>query len=396
MPVSTLAIWLILAQIKEITLQSRGKYALIAGMKSNVSPVFLLSFLGWFALMSSLSAQEIPKMVWKVNRINLGTILEEQGYQTVDFEFTFNSDSVGLIQDIWLECGCTTVDYLKDSLRNGAQGKISITFDPTSAAGFFSRLIVVKGNLEGMMDSLFIEGTAIPYPSQPEQVYSVKKQNLGFRLRKINMGDVFDNEPKVKYVEFFNFGDQVLVRQNLTTLGPEYIELTQVQEMIRPQERGLFQIIYDGKLKNDLGYFEDELDIIWANADQDTVKLEIIADLFQYFPPVLKEDLASLPQLLIEKKEVDLGEISNKSVIRRTVNLTNPGKSALEIKKIQGNCECLRIEVEKNEILPGETVELSLIFDPIGRKGIDQRNIYLFTNDPVNPVQLVVLKSRIE
>lgn len=144
-------------------------------------------------------------MVWKVNRINLGTILEEQGYQTVDFEFTFNSDSVGLIQDIWLECGCITVDYLKDSLRNGAQGKISITFDPTSAAGFFSRLIVVKGNLEGMMDSLFIEGTAIPYPSQPEQVYSVKKQNLGFRLRKINMGDVFDNEPKVKYVEFFNF-----------------------------------------------------------------------------------------------------------------------------------------------------------------------------------------------
>ncbi|MCD8529742.1 MAG: hypothetical protein LRY25_03550 [Flavobacterium sp.] len=77
-----------------------------------------------------------------------------------------------------------------------------------------------------MTDSLFIEGTAIPYPSQPEQVYSVKKQNLGFRLRKINMGDVFDNEPKVKYVEFFNFGDQVLVRQNLTTLGPEYIELT--------------------------------------------------------------------------------------------------------------------------------------------------------------------------
>jgi hypothetical protein len=41
-------------------------------------------------------------------------------------------------------------------------------------------------------------------------------------------------------------------------------------------------------------------------------------------------------------------------------------------------------------------MELNLVFDPIGRKGIDQRNIYIFTNDPVNPVQLLVLKSRID
>jgi hypothetical protein len=41
-------------------------------------------------------------------------------------------------------------------------------------------------------------------------------------------------------------------------------------------------------------------------------------------------------------------------------------------------------------------MELSLVFDPVGRKGIDQRNIYIFSNDPVNPVQLIVMKSRIE
>jgi len=32
----------------------------------------------------------------------------------------------------------------------------------------------------------------------------------------------------------------------------------------------------------------------------------------------------------------------------------------------------------------------------VGRKGIDQRNIYIFTNDPVNPVQLLVIKSRVD
>jgi hypothetical protein len=50
----------------------------------------------------------------------------------------------------------------------------------------------------------------------------------------------------------------------------------------------------------------------------------------------------------------------------------------------------------KTSLLPGEKMELNLVFDPIGRKGIDQRNIYIFSNDPVNPVQLFVLKSRID
>jgi hypothetical protein len=83
-------------------------------------------------------------------------------------------------------------------------------------------------------------------------------------------------------------------------------------------------------------------------------------------------------------------------VIRKSVELKNLGKKNLELRKIQGNCECLVVEPSKNSLAPGEQMELMLTFDPVGRKGIDQRNIYLFTNDPVNPVQLIVIKSRIE
>lgn len=365
-------------------------------MKSKVFPAFLLFLIGFIGVELPVKAQVIPKMVWKVNRINLGTILEEQGPQTVEFEFTYNADSTGLITEVVLECGCTTADYSRDSLFQGDVGQVKVTFDPSSAAGYFSRLLVVKGNLSGMQDSLFLEGISIPYPSQPEKVYTVRKGDLGFRLRKVNMGDVFDNEPKEKFVEFFNFGSKNLTSSNFSFSGPSYIQITQIPELIRPQERGLFRITYDGKVKNDLGFFEDEISVFWQGSENEAINLEIIADLFQYFPPTSSENTQSLPQLLIEKKEIDLGEIGDKSVIRRTVNLSNPGKSPVEIKKIQGNCECLRIEVGKNEILPGETVELILTFDPSGRKGIDQRNIYIFSTDPINPVQLIVLKSRIE
>lgn len=359
-------------------------------------PVFTLLFLTFFPLCSQAQETTVPKVIWKVNRIDMGTILEEEGFKTAEFEFINTQDSVFVIKDVWLECGCTSVEFSKDSLGNGESGKLTISFDPTSAAGYFSKLVVVKGNLSGVQDSLFLEGISIPYPSDIKRAYPVAKGFLGFRLKTVNMGDVFDNEPKIKFIEFFNKGEQLLDKGAFRSQTPSYIAISQVQQFVRPQERGLLMLRYDGNLRKDLGYFEDEISVGWENIPGSEIKLDLIADLFEYFPPVPRSDLNEVPQLFIDQKEIDLREISSKSLVRRTVTLTNKGRQILEIRKIQGNCECLKIEAPKDQLNPGESMELFLILDPIGRKGIDQRNIYLFSNDPVNPVQLIVMKSRIE
>ena len=339
----------------------------------------------------------LPKVIWKVNRIDFGTILEEQGIQVAEFEFTNTQDSLFYIQEVVLECGCTSVEYTQDTLRSGESGKVQVSFDPSSAAGFFSKLVIVKGNLQGSVDSLFLEGVSIPYPSDPQKAYPARMGNLGFRLKKINMGEVFDNEPKIKYVEFFNFGQEVLDKGAFRATTPNYLWIEQVQQFVRPQERGLFRIRYESSFrKGDLGFYEDAVPVYWENVTGSEITLEIIADLFEYFAPVQKSSLDEVPQLKIAQKEIDLKEISSKTVVRRTVTLSNPGRSTLEIRKIQGNCDCLILTAPKDELAPGESMELSLTFDPVGRKGIDQRNIYIFSNDPVNPVQLIVLKSRIE
>ncbi|MDX5339519.1 MAG: DUF1573 domain-containing protein [Cyclobacteriaceae bacterium] len=365
----------------------------------NPSTRFIFSILISILLSFGAKAQQpsVPNLIWKVNRIDLGTILEEQGMQEAVFEFTHTQDSLFFIEEVILECGCTTVEYTQDTLKPGETGKVQVSFDPSSAAGFFSKLVIVKGNLHDSVDSLFLEGISIPYPSDPKKAYPARMGNLGFRLKKINMGEVFDNEPKIKYVEFFNFGEKLLDQGAFRAETPSYIWVEQVQQFVRPQERGLFRIRYESSFrKGDLGFFEDEVPVYWENVDGSGITLEIIADLFEYFPPVQKSSLDEVAQLKIAQKEIDLREISSKTVVRRTVTLSNPGKTTLEIRKIQGNCDCLVIEAPKDTLAPGESMELSLTFDPIGRKGIDQRNIYIFSNDPVNPVQLIVLKSRIE
>ncbi len=358
--------------------------------------IFFL-FLGLLSgLQGSAQQQAVAKLVWKVNRIDLGTVLEEQGLQSVTFDYTLNQGSHFAIQEVVTDCGCTTVSYSKDSLEIGETGKISVDFDPSSAAGFFSKLVLVKGNQGQVQDSLYIEGIAIPYPTNLERNYPVKLGFLGLRMKKVSMGDVFDNEPKVKYLEFFNQGTQALRKEDLTSKTPAYIQIEQIQDLVRPQERGLLKISYEAKQRPELGAVSDKIWINWKKEDEGKIELEVLADLFDYFPPISKERLEEVPQLMMDQKIIQLGGISSNAVQRRSVTLTNLGKETLEIRKVQGNCPCLILEYPKTVLLPGERMDLNLVFDPIGRKGIDQRNIYIFTNDPVNPVQLLVIKSRVD
>jgi len=347
-----------------------------------------------FIQCSHSQVKPVSKLIWKVNKFDLGIVLEEQGVQEIEFNFTHTQDSLFEIKKVWTDCGCTTVDYTKEELQVGESGFVRVAFDPRSGSGFFSRMIVVQGNLEGTQDTLFLEGTAVPFPQNPQISYPILKNQIGFRLPKVNFGEVFTNEPKLKQVEFYNFGNSALNQTELEFEGPSYLKVKQIQTSVRPQERGILEFWYDGKAKGDIGFAADQISISWNGKQK--IDLELVANVFEYFEPFPKEKLNQVPQLWIENKEINLGTIRSSQVQSNVVNLLNKGQETLEIRKIQGNCECLQIDLTKNSIEPGESVEVRVVFDPKGRFGIDQRNIYLFSNDPVNPVQHLVIKSRVE
>lgn len=356
--------------------------------------IFLWMFFG--IIIQNAQGQDITisKLIWKFNKIDLGIVLEEQGMQEIIFDFTTSQDSAYQIQKVWTDCGCTTVDYSQDSLQVGDSGFVKVAFDPSSGTGFFSRMIVVHGNLYGAQDTLFVEGIAVPLPQNPQSDYPFLKNQIGFRLSKINMGEVFTNEPKRKQVEIFNFGNAALYQADLEYQGFSYLEVKQIQEIIPPQQRGILEFSYDANIKSEMGFAEDGLAMSWK--DKQPINIEIIANVFEYSAPFPKENLSIVPQLWIENKEIDLKTIPSFQIQMQVFNLLNKGQEVLEIRKIQGNCECLQIEMNKKSLEPGESGEVRISFDPKGRFGIDQRNIHIFSNDPVNPIQLVILKSRVE
>lgn len=344
-------------------------------------------------VVQGLVAQDsIPsRLVWKVNSVDLGTILEEEGKQRVTFEFTHTVDSAVWIERVWTDCGCTTVSYSQDSLKAGEWGDLAVEFDPQTAAGNFTRMILVKGNLAGMLDSLFLEGVAIPQTGEPQVDYPFVNGGIGFRLEKINMGNVFTNAPTLKSVDFFNFSKETLYRDSLGVFGPSHIRIRQRQDSIPPGDRGVLEVIYSGEDQHDLGFFEDPIQLVWS--EQVLTDQDVIASVFDYYPKLPREQLGKVPALRIGTKTIDLDEIPEDTIQELTFELSNRGNELLLIKKIQGNCDCLELQIPKTEIAPGETVQLQVRFDPKGRRGRDQRNMYIFSNDPLNSVQTLIVKS---
>jgi hypothetical protein len=91
-----------------------------------------------------------------------------------------------------------------------------------------------------------------------------------------------------------------------------------------------------------------------------------------------------------------MGTIKPGIVANLTISYRNSGKKPLIIRHMQSNCTCLTIKPEAKNLQPGEVAQLQISFDPTGREGLQNKAITIYSTDPVNPVQRLMIKLVIE
>lgn len=97
-----------------------------------------------------------------------------------------------------------------------------------------------------------------------------------------------------------------------------------------------------------------------------------------------------LPKIEITPKVYEFGSVEYGDILNYTFEVRNSGKGILKIKKIATSCGCTTAKISSPEIMPGETAELSVIYNTglMGGshgRGRQERIIYLKSNDPRNP-----------
>lgn len=332
---------------------------------------------------------------WESKSINLGSVLEEQGNVTAQYAFTNRSGRSLFIEEIMTDCGCTTADYTRDTLAADEMGQITVAFDPRSRGGAFSKSILVKVNDDPNLDTLVLEGFNVPFPADAAKAYPIVKAGLGFRLPVIHMGNVFTNEPKVKQMDFFNFRDYPIQLSQVQEALPDHLEVRLNPAVVTAKSRGILEIYYNGEARGDLGFFEEEIQFTVLSDEKEAIDFKVIANVYEYFAPTPLAEMNQVPRLEIREMEVDLARIDSKVPISRMITLQNKGQQELHIRKVTANCDCVSILIPTNSISPGGRTDITVTFDPRDRKGIDHKAITIFSNDPIQPAQTVMVKSRI-
>jgi hypothetical protein len=104
------------------------------------------------------------------------------------------------------------------------------------------------------------------------------------------------------------------------------------------------------------------------------------------FPQMAPCSMLAPPIIQCDAPVYDFGTRLNTEEIPHTFMIGNKGGSPLIISRIRNGCGCTRSELDKNTILPGESVNLSTRVSIRGHIGPKHVSLYLHSNDPTNPV----------
>ncbi len=90
------------------------------------------------------------------------------------------------------------------------------------------------------------------------------------------------------------------------------------------------------------------------------------------------------PKLVVPEPVFDFGSMQDTETLNHKFLLRNEGTGILKITNVRPSCGCTTTELEKNELAPGEEVNISAAVNLSGRQGKQVKAITVTTNDPNN------------
>ncbi len=356
-----------------------------------------LTFLFCVLISISTQAQLAEEITFSEKQFDFGTVKEEAGPIIHEFKFINNSDKSIKILNVKASCGCTTPAWTREAVEPGASGFVQAQYNPKNRPGQFNKSLTITTDYSDSPIRLYIKGNVIPKPKTIDEELPTELGGLRVKYRSFNMGKVLTTkEPTVKSFEVYNATDSVLSFVN-NLEAPEHITLEFEPKSLEPKAKGEIKVIFKGDKYNDLGFSNQSIKFYTDQEGELASKgITIFATVLEYFPPLSSEELAKAPKLTVEESTHDFGRISKDQKVQATFTMTNEGESVLKIRKAAANCDCTIAKLDKDEIKPGKSIEMEVIFDATGRRGNQQKSVTIYSNDPRNSVQRVTLKAYIE
>lgn len=129
-------------------------------MKNNFSKGFLSAcFALILCLLASGTIAAQPTLDLKEKEHAFGTIHAGGGIATREFHFKNNGNMPLVIMKAETNCSCTKIVFPKRPVNPGAEGVITVTYDPKHQSGTFYKAINIYSNIPEKRTILIVSGT---------------------------------------------------------------------------------------------------------------------------------------------------------------------------------------------------------------------------------------------
>lgn len=324
---------------------------------------------------------------------DFGKIKEEDGKVTYKFEFVNTGGSALLIQNVTATCGCTSPNWTKSPVAPGEKGFVAATFNPTGRPNAFSKYLTVSSNSEIGNTRLTITGEVSPKARTIADDYPYEMGGLRLKAMHLGFGNINNSEKKDYSIEVINTSDKTI------NLGfeqvPKHLTVKFEPSVLKPDQKGLIKATYDASLKNDWGMVIDRVNVTVDGISERTYSLVVSANIIEDFSSLSEAQLTEAPAISINETEVNFGTLQQNEKFEHDFVIKNTGKSTLYIRKIKASCGCTAVQPDKMEIGAGESVKIKTIFNSAGKRGNQNKNVTIITNDPKRSNLVLRIKGEV-
>ena len=343
--------------------------------------------------LSTVFAQE--SLEFDDSDFDFGTVEELGG--PVDHKFTFINRGLEPITIVGVKasCGCTTPDWSKEPVAPGESGFIMARYNPQNRPGAFRKSLRVTTSNPQIQKTLFIQGSVNPKPRTIADDLPTKMNGIRVQYRSFNFGKIKNNEPIRKAFEVYNDSEEVISFVEDKLESPDFIKVSYEPVALEPQTKGKIWVTYDASQVVDLGFNTTKVSVYTSEEEGSKKDFNVISTVEEYFPPMSDEELAKAPKLAFNKTAHNFGKIEQDAEVETEFILTNNGKESLNIRLAKSNCGCTIVDLEKEDIAPGETANMKIKFNSKGRRGRQYKTVTVFSNDPSAPTQVLSLRAEV-
>jgi uncharacterized protein DUF1573 len=347
----------------------------------------IIFFLLTFALVvpiESFGQQLGPNISFESTSHNYGQLKENDGIAKHKFIFTNTGSQPLIVQNVKPSCGCTSSDWTKNPIPPGGEGYVTAEYNPKNRPGKFSKSIRVTTNAEPSTTILRINGVVEEKEKTIAELYPGSVGDLRMKTSHLAFMNVYNDEKKVEQLEVINNGSNIISVEFKNI--PNFITLSMEPNSLKPKETTSITVTYDASMKNDWGFAMSRVNISVKNdaGEQTEGRLSISAVIKENFASLTEEELANAPIIAFENQTFEFGNINQGDVVEHEYKFTNNGKRDLIIRKTKASCGCTAIMPTDNIIAPGKSSSINMKFNSRGKKGAQNKNITVYSNDPKN------------